>query len=496
MKRMKKIVSLLVTMVMVLAMTINVFAAHGTNNNSGKIKITNAVSGETYSVYQLLVLESYNEEAKAYSYKANSAWESWLKNQTNYVSFDDQEYVTWVEGANAAEFAKIALAHVQTLKNDGNLTNDIEPATTPITATGTTVEFSGLNLGYYLVDTTLGTLCSLDTTNPTVDMTEKNEAPTIDKQVKENSNQTWGDKNDATIGDTVEFQTFIYAKKGAQNYVLHDTMSKGLTWNTGSVKVYVVNAERTTELATSNYTVKSGSDVSDNCTFEIHFKQEYLDTITANTTLKVTYSAVLNAEAEVANAETNETVLKYGDTPSSTAKDITRTYTWDMGVLKYGNNKKENVLKDAKFVLLNNAKDKVANITNGKVSGWTVISEITNEKQEIAWPENAVLKTGEDGKINIAGLDSATYYLREIQAPDGYNKLAEDEEVVITSQEKENSTVELTYTKVTAEINNNSGTELPSTGGMGTTVLYIAGAVLVLAAVVLLFVRRRAGKEA
>ena len=98
------------------------------------------------------------------------------------------------------------------------------------TAADGTATLSGLNLGYYLVDTTLGTLCSLDTTNPTVAMKEKNEAPTITKDVQEDSNNTWGDKNDADINQTVNFKATVTVKKGAENYTVHDTMSAGLTY--------------------------------------------------------------------------------------------------------------------------------------------------------------------------------------------------------------------------------------------------------------------------
>ncbi len=162
MRHLKKFFGAVVAALMVFAMTVTpAFAA--VNDNSGKITINNAVDGHTYNAYQILVLESYDEAHEAYAYKANADWANWLKTQTKYVSIDAQGYVTWVENADAAAFAKAAIAHAEEAS--------IQPVRT-VTANGTTVEFTELNLGYYLVDTSLGTLCSLDTTTPDAVMIE------------------------------------------------------------------------------------------------------------------------------------------------------------------------------------------------------------------------------------------------------------------------------------------------------------------------------------
>lgn len=215
------------------------------------------------------------------------------------------------------------------------------------------------------------------------------------------------------------------------------------------------------------------------------FVQSYLDGLTANTTLNVTYSATLNENAVVGlPGNPNEITLQYGDEtkPSYTPEDETITYTWDMDVLKYANGVETNVLADAKFVLLNRAKDKVANVQNGKFVGWV---DYTENMDVTAYE----LTTDSNGKIEIDGLDADTYYLRETKAPAGYNKLAQDTEVVITGATGEGTS--LTYTTVVAKINNQSGAELPSTGGMGTTMMYIAGGLLVAFAVVMLATKRR-----
>ena len=168
MRHVKHLLSFMLAAVMALAMAATpAFAEKGTNNNSGSITINDAEPDHTYNVYQILVLESYDTEAGAYSYKAATGWEDWLKAQNQYVSVDAQGYVTWVKDADAAAFAKAALEHAKA--------NSIQPVASK-EANGATVSFTGLNLGYYLVDTTVGTLCSLNTTNPNAVMEEKNVA--------------------------------------------------------------------------------------------------------------------------------------------------------------------------------------------------------------------------------------------------------------------------------------------------------------------------------
>ena len=307
------------------------------------------------------------------------------------------------------------------------------------------------------------------------------------KTVEEDSNGEYGSTNDAEIGRTMYFKSTITAQPGAENYVFEDTMSAGLTYN-NDAKVYIDEA-MTTELAAANYTVNNTP--GDGNTFTITFEQSYLDTIATETKLYVKYSATLNKNAAVGLAgNSNKSTLKYGDSTNtkSTPKSETITYTWDLDVLKYGNGDKTNVLENAQFVLLNKDRDKVAVVVNGKLTGWTDIPA-AGADGTIAWPANTVLTTNDKGKINISGLDSATYYLREIKAPAGYNTLKQDVKVVITGATKEGS--ELTYKPVLAEIENLSGTVLPSTGGMGTTIFYVLGSALVLGAVVLLVTKKR-----
>lgn len=482
MKKTKKFVSFLLTMVMILTMTTTAFAAQEGTLTGGSITIDNAVVDQTYSIYQILYLESYDAGTGAYSYKANSAWESWLKTQTTYVTIDAQGYVTWVTGADVAAFAKAAQAYAKA--NSTTITPDADP----VKATTTTVKFEGLKLGYYLVDSTLGTLCSLDTTNPAVTIKEKNGTPENEKKVEEDSTPgVYGSANDADLNQTVKFQSTITAQAGAENYVFHDKMSKGLTF--GSVTGITLNG---TTVEAKYYTVKT-SELGDDCTFEVVFTQEFCDTLKANDKIVISYTATLNENAVVGlPGNPNESKLEYGEkgntttTPSST----TTTYTWDLDILKYGNGNESKVLEGAQFVLLNKDKTKVATVVNGKLTGWADVPT-AGEDGVTTWPENTILTTDTNGKIEIDGLDADTYYLREIKAPDGYNKLAEDKKVEIKGATKAENSETLTYTTHVEKVNNQSGTELPSTGGMGTQIFYLIGSVLVLGAAVLLVTRRR-----
>lgn len=468
MRHLKKFFGAVVAALMVFAMTVTpALAAHGTNNNFGSITIDNAEEGHTYSAYQVLVLESYNTDANAYSYKAASGWGDWLKTQTQYVSVDAQGYVTWVQNADAAAFAKAALAHAEA--------NKIAPTATQ-TATSSTVTFSSLNLGYYLVDTTLGTLCSLDTTVPNATMKEKNEVPSQEKEVQEDSDGSWGDKNTAEIGDTVNFRTTIQVKPGAESYVLHDVMTEGLTLDPDSVTVANLNKG-------TDYTVATGT--ADGCTFEITFSQTYLDSVTADIELTVTYNAVLNEDAKIyTDAETNRTWLDYGDDTNtkSTPPSETKTYTFKVDVVKTDEDDK--VLDGAQFKLYD-AKTGGNEIALVKVSdgvyrlakdGETGVEYITTV----------------NGELEIKGFDANTnYYLEETKAPDGYNKLAERVEIPVKEANLEASVSNGVYQSGGIHVVNKAGSLLPTTGGMGTTIFYVAGGAIVVAAAATLVYRKR-----
>ena len=471
MKHAKKFASLLLALVMAFALATTAFAAQEGTLTGGSITINDAVPEQTYKAYQILYLESYNKDTGAYAYKANSAWETWLKTQTSYVSFDSQGYVTWKDGADAAAFAK--LAQVEAAKMTADKT---------VTANSTTVSFTDLKLGYYLVDTTLGTLCALDTTNPNVVMEEKNEVPTNVKTVEEDSTGNYGEKNDADIGQTVNFKSTITAQAGAENYVFHDVMSAGLTYT--GVSSITLNG---TTVDASNYTVTAPA--ADGDTFDVTFTQAFCDTLKANDQIVISYTATLNENAVIAgDGNPNTSKLSYGDSSNTkyTPDSQTKTYTWDVDVFKYTmDGETETALAGATFTLSKNADGStpIALVSEGNNVYRVAKTGETGTVTEIT--------TDATGKFTIKGLDADTYYLTETAAPAGYNKLAGPVTIVIGANGVVNGTTEAPQGVDEVKVLNQSGTELPSTGGMGTTIFYVLGSVLVLAAVVLLVTKKR-----
>ena len=469
----RKLVSLLLAVVLTLGLTALGYA----EGETGSITINDAVVGQTYTIYQILDLESYNASANAYAYKATTAWNTFINSDAikgTYVNVDDQGYVTWVKDADAAAFAKAA----QKYAKDNSITNQGS-----VTATTTTVSFTGLDLGYYLVDTTLGTLCSLDTTNPNVVMEEKNEVPTNVKTVEEDSTGNYGEKNDADIGQTVNFRSTITAQAGAENYVFYDTMSAGLTYT--GVTGITLNG---TTVDASNYTVVT-EGLTDGCTFEVRFTQAFCDTLKANDQIVISYTATLNENAVVAEeGNPNTSKLSYGDSSNTkyTPDSQTKTYTWDVDVFKYTmNGETEKALADAKFTLSKNSdgSNPIALVSEGNNVYRVAKTGETGTVTEIT--------TDTTGKFTIKGLDADTYYLTETAAPAGYNKLAGPVTIVIGENGVVNGTTEAPQGVDEVKVLNQSGTELPSTGGIGTTIFYVLGGVLAVGAVALLIAKRR-----
>ncbi|MDY4542691.1 MAG: SpaH/EbpB family LPXTG-anchored major pilin [Candidatus Ventricola sp.] len=471
MKNTKKLVGLLLALVMVFAMS-----AAMAEGETGSITINDAVVGQTYTLYQILDLESYNASANAYAYKATTAWNTFINSDAikgTYVEVDAQGYVTWKDGADAAAFAKAA----QKYAKDNSIANQGS-----VTATTTTVSFTGLDLGYYLVDTTLGTLCSLDTTNPNVTMEEKNEVPVNVKTVEEDSTGNYGEKNDADIGQTVNFKSTITAQAGAENYVFHDTMSTGLTYT--GVTGITLNG---TAVDASNYTVTAPA--ADGDTFDVTFTQAFCDTLKAKDQIVISYTATLNENAVIAGeGNPNTSKVSYGDSSNTkyTPDSQTKTYTWDVDVFKYTmNGETETALADATFTLSKNAdgSNPIALVSEGN-NVYRVAK--TGESNTVT-----AITTDATGKFTIKGLDADTYYLTETAAPAGYNKLAGPVTIVIGENGVVNGTTEAPQGVDEVKILNQSGTELPSTGGIGTTIFYVIGGVLVIGAAAMLIAKRK-----
>lgn len=502
MKLIKKIAAIMLSVMMVLGMASVVSAGEGgataTPASTGTITINNAIEGQTYKIYKILDLESYDVEAKNYAYKAAERWNDFVNSDAakEYLKIDNNGGVTWKEvadeteeqkNARATEFAKKALefAKNNNITNDG--LSDSQEATTVI--------FDNLPLGYYLVDSSVGALCGLTTTKPTVTIQEKNGKPTVEKKVQEDSKvgqaDEWGDSNTADIGQTVNFQTTITAQPGAQNYVLHDKMDAGLTF-AGTVTV----KKNGTEVGTTNYTLKKATDspatITDECTFEIVFTQTFCDTLAKDEKIIVTYSATLNDNVESKKEYKNDTWLSYGDN-STTTHSTTKTKTYEIPVFKYTKDgENEKALAGATFTLSKNNTGadliKLVNVSQNDTTG--DIYRVAKENETTETTTITEITTTKSGKFTIKGLDADTYYLTETKQPAGYNKLKNPIKVVIS--EEGTITVDNGTTPVEeVKVQNNTGTILPSTGGNGTSLIYFLGAVLALVSGVVLITKQR-----
>ena len=462
-KTFKKLFAALLAAALVLAMAVPAFAV--TNATKGSITIDGTVSGETYTIYRMFKLDSYNAESKTYSYTVESAWEGFFKTGAggNYITLDGQGHPTWnaakSQDSDKAEFAKLALKWAA----DNKITGTEE------TATGNTVTFSGLDLGYYLVDSSLGALCGLNTTNPDATIKEKNEKPEIKKEVQTSAGD-WSSENNAKIGDTVEYKVEIKVADGAQKYTVTDTMSKGLTFNNSSLKVTANDA------VTTDYTLTSTTNG-----FTLVLPETYVSTLTKGTTIIVTYNATLNKDAVIdGDGNANEVKLSYGNHQNTVpSKVTTKSYQFDLVKVDGTTNK---LLDGAEFEL-----------ADGETKLSFVKDTAGNYRVATTGDEGATTTiTVKNGKVNIYGLAGKTYTLTETKAPDGYNKLVTPETVNLTDGSMASATIESeTYVDGGVVVKNNAGTVLPSTGGMGTTLFYVIGGGLMVAAVVLLVTKKR-----
>lgn len=474
MKKVKRVLALLAAFALVLAMAVPAFA----DGETGSITVEKAKAGETYSIYKIFDVVSYDTSVSPSKivYKVTSEWKDFFaigKAGATYITLDknDQVSKTSLDASNAADFAKAAIEWANTKKIK---------ATASEVAGEKGVTFTDVADGYYLVNTSLGALCSLNNvTGNNALVSEKNSVPSVEKKVKNGS--VYDDSNSAKIGDTVDYQTTITITGNVKNVVLHDKMEKGLTFDNNSVKVKADNGD----VAASNYTLTT-SNLSDGCTFEIEFKDDYIANLPAGTQIIVTYSASLNENAVIGtNGNKNDTWLKYGNGGSVT--DETKTYSYSFDLVKTDNSNK--LLAGAQFELYTNKNctDKVALVRDG--NDYRVAS--ATEKATTNFT-SAVIVSNDTSKITVNGLKGETsYWLKEIKAPKGYNELEEPYEFTMGANNMSATLNGTQWGDGGVHVINNAGTTLPSTGGMGTTVFYVVGGGLMAVAVVLLVTKKR-----
>ena len=445
---MKSIKKLICMLFMLVLSVVNVSAAE-----KGTITINKAIVNESYNIYKVLDLETYDKVNNHYIYRAASGWETFLDGATDYLEARNEngdKYYVWKDGVDksrAKEFAEKAYKYAKD--------NNITPTMTK-KATSTSVVFDNLDLGYYLVDSSVGALLHLTTTNPTATVNEKNTLnPNVDKNVLENSTGVYGKENDDMIGSTINYKSTITTGAGYGSYVLYDKMDKGLTFNVNSVVVKIGDDV----VEANNYVVKT--NVTD-YTFVIEFNDEFILKQPKNTNIDVYYTATLNKDATIeGDGNKNETFLKYGNN-ITTDKKKTITYTYAFEIIK--TNKEGVELTGAEFILL----DKLGNEIK------VILKDEETKTYRIA-TGNEIGVNIKAGKATIEGLDKDSYKLKEVVSPEGYNKLTSPVEFSVNG--KTNVTI-IERTRV--NVINYTGSELPETGGIGTKLFITSGLSLVL----------------
>lgn len=488
MKHAKKLASLLMALVMVLGMsvgtTVTAFAA-----DTYSITINNSATGHTYEAYQIF---------------------------TGDLSGTTLSNIVW--GSGVSEAGKTALGNARTkaesLKTEADaeaFAKEVAPylatvAGSASTATDGKYVISGLAAGYYLVKDQDNSVTGDDAytefilkvvSNTTA--TPKSDTSTVEKKVKDINDSTddaytdWQDSADYDIGDSVQFQLKATLADNVSAYttykvVFHDTLSKGLTYNSDA-KVYIdgketngftvtptVKADGTTALTVSCDDVKAlGADNSSVITVE--------------------YTATLNTNAVIGSTgNTNKVKLEYSNNPNKSGEgDNNET----------GNTPEDTVVVFSYKTVINKVDGDKKPLTGAEFTLEKYIKE-TNK-----WEAITVVKNDEGTTFTFSGLDDGNYRLKETKTPAGYNTI-DPIEFTITAEHdvlSDNPAVtslagsvtngELTFTpsipdgSLSADVVNQAGSTLPETGGMGTTLLYIIGAILVVGAGVLLVARRR-----
>ena len=476
MKHARKLTSLLLALVMVFALAVTVAAEETTTAPTGSITVDNPKSETTYTAYKIFGV-IYKGDNYSYTIEKSSPWFGTVKGYTagltlTQVNGTDTFVVTITDDFSAPHFAAA-------------LSTALKAASTPITGgkeltagTDGKPTVTGLELGYYFVTSSSGALCSLDTTNPSVTIRDKNDMP-FEKEVSTPSADVGQPVTFTITGEVPEHTAFT-----TYTYEITDTMSKGLTFKGNTIKVKIGDSD----LANTDYTLTTVPGENEKFTFKLSIND--VKKYTVGDRIVVTYDATVNDQA-IAEISKNNAVLKYSNNPNTnelgeSVPQVETVYTSKIAIVKVekaaaGATATPKKLKGAEFVLYKNVTQ--AGVEAPKYYKW---DETT---KAVTWVDQVVdatkVATDKDGAASFNGLANGTYHLVETKAPAGYNQLTEAVPVTVNG-----GTTETTLT-VTATVENQAGTLLPSTGGMGTTIFYVLGFVLVVGAGVLLVTKKR-----
>lgn len=462
--------------------------------------------------------------------------------------------------ADAAAFAEIAALH---------LTNVEGTATEPV---GGNYVINNLAAGYYLVKDQNGSLeGDADTATEyivqvlgNVTMEPKDsDIPTVEKKVSDEEYMQYegaqgpgyqppygygyNDVADWDIGDSVPFKLIgsipDMSAYDTYEYIFTDTLSNGLTLQADTIEVYIarnpydqvnnyepliMGADYTLDV--QNVGANGGGSFS--IAFEDLKTNQYLTGANKEDYhyVIVTYDATLNTNAVIGlDGNPNSVDLQFSNDPNGdglgrTQEDTVIVFTYELDGTKVDGANIDTKLEGAEFVLFNGGHTRVAHIENGKLVGWVNLPDgYTYENYEEipyeVWEEfnatnNVIMTSTAEGVFGVSGLDDGTLHLMEIKAPNGYNLLDHDLEIVIDAATANgqawdgipaNALTALTIAvdqgdaengnaqtgAVALTVTNNQGATLPETGGMGTTLFYVIGGLLVVGAGILLVVRLR-----
>lgn len=502
MKLIKKIAAIMFAFMMVFTLSSNVNAKTVSvdSTQTGTITINNAKKDHTYKLYRILDLDSYsyddantNKEGN-YSYSIpetapENKWKDFITQNAgvgNYFTIAKNKYVTFNEGKSVVDLAKDAIAYANVSANGIKDQRTLTPKNDgPIT-------FTDLKLGYYLIDSSMGTLCVLNTTNKDATVNEKNEVPTVEKKVKNQTSTNYSESIYSELDKTINFQIKIEVKKGVENYELHDKADEGITINKGSINVSVISGDTKTTLnKDTDYTVDVTPD--DRCSFHIKF----IKGIKEDDIVYVNYDGNLNEKAKVLtnlnvtddskHSNKNEAWLKYGHTNTTTHESV-NIQTLSIPVFKYTDPGTGKIgLKGVEFTLSTDAdgNDKLYFIKESSAVEEDVYTRVTSDTPNAT----TTIITPESGKFRLNGL-KGDYFLKETKALPGYNKI--DTAIKLHIDGIYIKINDDTKVETEVKVENNKGSLLPTTGGMGTTLIYLIGGALVLGSGFVLANKKRA----
>ena len=508
MKNLKRLMVALLTLVLSFSAVSAVSAA-----GNGSITVEGATEGKTYEIYKIFDL-TYSGTNVAYTIDSN--WVSFFNGDgAKYISDTNTgglnpitignttKYINITE-SNKVKFSEAALAYIAK--------NNLAANKTQTAGEGeTTVQFTGLDLGYYLVypkgatDIKKGesTICTLTSTMPSITVNVKATYPTITKTADDES---------VDAGQIVEFtikgQVPTTTGYNKYTYIISDTWTGGLEFVSEEFDFTVKfgpEGSQTKIEVTPNYTYADEAKTIVNG-FTLEFDMTKYQNYKGQEII-VTYNLKVTEDA-ITTTTNNSATLTYSNNPKDaedkevTPPVIVKLYSSEIIVDKYEDGSESTKLSGAQFILskVNEDRETVyyrALDADGKLMTSTDTTSIytTTGVDKVEWTTDkdaaTVLTTNAEGKVEFKGIENGNYSLIETKAPEGYNLLPEPKE--ITVQPKEEATTK--SVSLTEKVANSTGTRLPTTGGFGTTLFITIGSLLALASAIILITNKRISKE-